>query len=128
MAFDRARKFLFRYPLASKGYLEVSRKLVNLMLTFCVPQSIRSDRGGEFTAQVVGHLCRWLNIAPNHGPADFARSQGAAERMGGWPQEVLLILGKKWPLWWNQHVLPACWIQPVTTDPALPSNATPFRV
>ena len=25
-------------------------------------------------------------------------------------------------------MLPACWIQRVTPDPALPSNATPFRV
>ena len=48
----RASKFLFGYPLASKGALEVSRKLMEMMLTFGVPQSIRSDGGGKFTAQV----------------------------------------------------------------------------
>ena len=47
---DRASKFIFGYPLASKGSLEVSRKLMELILTFGVPQSIRSDGGGEFTA------------------------------------------------------------------------------
>ena len=124
---DRASKFLFGYPLASKGALEVSRKLME-MLTFGVPQSIRSDGGGEFTAQVVGHLCRWLNVTLTHGPADFARSQGTAERMGGWFQEVLSILCQKWPLRWDQYVLPACWVQRVTPDPALPANMTPFRV
>ena len=80
---DRASMFLFEYPLACKGSLEVSRKLVELTLTFGVPQSIKSYGGGEFTAQVVSHLSRWLNVALNHGPADSARSQGAAERMGG---------------------------------------------
>ena len=80
---DRASKFIFRYPLASTGSLEVSRTLMELTLTFGVPQLSRSDGGGVFTAQVVGHLCRWLNVALNHGPADFARSQGAAERTGG---------------------------------------------
>ena len=35
----------------------VSRKLMDLVLTFNVPQSIRSDVGGKFTAQVVSHLC-----------------------------------------------------------------------
>ena len=64
---------------------------MELMLTCDVPQSIRSDGGGEFTAQVVGYLCRWLNVALNHGPAHFVQSKGAAERMGGWLQEVLSI-------------------------------------
>ena len=80
---DRASKLLFGCPLASKGALEVSRKLMELMLTSGVPQSIKSDGGGEFTAKEVGHLCRWLNVTLTHGPADFGRSQGAAERMGG---------------------------------------------
>ena len=80
---DRASTFLFEYPLASKGALEVSRKLMELILTSGVPQSIKSDGGEEFTAKEVGHLCRWLNVTLTHGPADFGRSQGAAERMGG---------------------------------------------
>ena len=61
-----------------------------------VPQSTRSDGGGEFTAQVVSHLSRRLNLSLNHGPADFTRSQGAVERVGGWLQEVLSILCQKW--------------------------------
>ena len=86
------------YALAFKGSLEVSRKSVELMLTLGVLQSITSDGGEEFTAQVVSRLSRWLNVALNHVPTDFARSQGAAERMGGWLQEVLSILCQKWPL------------------------------
>ena len=125
---DRASKFLFGYPLASTGALEVRWKLMELMLTFGVPQSIRSDGGGEFTAQVVGHLCIWLNATLTHGPADFTRSQGEAERMGGWFQEVLSILCQKWPPRWDHYVLPACWIQRVTSDPSLPTNMTPFRI
>ena len=108
---DRASIFLLRYPLASNGSQEVSRKLVMLMLTFDVPQTIRSDGGEEFTAQVVSHLSRWLIIALNHGPADFAWSQGAAERVGGSLQQVLLILSQKSRCSEiDQYVLFAYWI------------------
>ena len=44
---DRASMFLFDYPLASKGSLDVNRKWVELIITFDVPQSIKSDGGGE---------------------------------------------------------------------------------
>ena len=50
---DRASEFLFAYPLPSKDAVGVSRKLLQLLLTFGVPLSIRSDAGGEFTAQVL---------------------------------------------------------------------------
>lgn len=43
---ERASRFLFVYPLPSKGALGVSRKLSELMLTFGVPLSIQSDAGG----------------------------------------------------------------------------------
>ena len=43
----RVSKFFFGYRLASKGPLAVSRKLMKLVLTFGVPQSIRSDGGGS---------------------------------------------------------------------------------
>ena len=125
---DRASKFLFGYPLQTKGALEVSHKLLELMLTFGVPLSLRSDTGGEFTATVVKHLCKWLHVSLNYVPADFSRSHGTAERMGGWFQETISILCQSWPLRWDQYVLPACWIQRVTPDPSLPGNPTPFSL
>lgn len=80
---DRARKFLFAYPLPSKDAVGVSRKLLELLLTFGVPLSIRSDVGGKFTAQVVKHLCQWLRVSIDYGPANHPRAQGAVERVGG---------------------------------------------
>ena len=119
---DRTSKFFFGYPLASKGALEASRKLMELIL------KIKSDGGEEFTAQVVGHWYRWLNVTLTHGPADFARSQGAENRMGGWFQEALSILCQKWPLRWDHFVLLACWIQRVTPDLSLSAKMTPFCI
>lgn len=43
---NRARKFLFASPLASKEAVGVARKLLELLLTIGVPLSIRSDAGG----------------------------------------------------------------------------------
>ena len=44
---DRAGKFLFAYSLPLKDAVGVSRKLLELLLTFGVPLSIRSDAGGS---------------------------------------------------------------------------------
>lgn len=125
---DKATKFLFGFPLPSKEAVEVSRKLMELILTFGVPVRIQSDAGGEFTAKVVEHLCKWLNINLTHGPADFARGQGTVERLGGWFQETLSILCQAWPLRWDQYVLPECWMHRIRPDPSLPGNATPFKL
>lgn len=63
---DKATKFLFGFPLSSLEAVEVSRKVMELMLTFGVPVRIRGDAGGEFTAKVVKHLCIWLNVNLTH--------------------------------------------------------------
>ena len=117
---DRASRFVFAYPLESKDSVGVARKLLELLLTFGVPLSIRSDAGGEFTAKVVAHLCQWLRVQLDHGPADYPRSQGAVQRMGGWRQELMAELFKSWPARWDEYVRAACWIQRTTPDPCLP--------
>ena len=80
---DRANRFVFAYALQSKDSVGVARKLLELLLTFGVPLSIRSDAGGEFTAKVVAHLCQWLRVQLDQGPADHPRSQWGVERMAG---------------------------------------------
>ena len=71
------------YPLGSKDSVGLARKISELMLTFGMPMSTRSDEGGELTAKVVPHLSQWLKVPLDHGPAHHPRSQGAVERMGG---------------------------------------------
>ena len=61
---DRASKFLFAYPLPNKTAENVAKKLLELPLTFGIPLSLHSDPGTEFTAKVVQHLCKWLNVTP----------------------------------------------------------------
>ncbi|CAN0166915.1 unnamed protein product, partial [Ectocarpus fasciculatus] len=49
---DRGTKFLAAFPLPSKAAEGVSRKLLELLLIFGLPLSIRCDPGGEFIAEV----------------------------------------------------------------------------
>lgn len=107
---DRAGKILFGHFLASKESLEVSRESTELNLTFCMPQSTRSDGGWEFTAQVVGQSCRWLNIALNHGPADFAEAKRLRSGWGSVLQEFLWIPCQKCSPQCDKYMIPACWI------------------
>ena len=121
---DRARKSLFAYPLPNKTTAEnVAKKLLELLLTFGILLSLRSDPGTEFTAEVVQHLCKWLNVM-----IDYPRAQGAVERLGGWIHEPLVELCKSWPRRWDEYVQPALWLHRTTPDPRLPGKATPFRL
>ena len=51
-------KFLGDLPLPSKETVGLSRKLLELLLTFGLPLSIRCHPGGEFTSQVMQHRRR----------------------------------------------------------------------
>ena len=87
---DRTSRFVFAYPLESKDSLGVVMKFLELLLTFDVPLSMKSDAGGEFTAKVVPQLCQRLKVQLDHGP----RRQGAADIKGGWFQIMLAELCK----------------------------------
>ena len=123
---DRASKFLFAYPLPNKTAENVAKKLLELLQTFGIPLSLRSDPGTEFTAEVVQHLCKWLNVTIDYDPTDRPRAQGAVERLGGWIQETLVELCKTWSRRWDEYVQPALWLHRTTPDPCLPAKATPF--
>ena len=125
---DRASKFLFAYSLPNKTAESVAKKLLELLLIFGIPLSLRSDPGTEFTAEVVQHLCKWLNVTIDCGPTDHSRTQRAVERLGGWIHETLLELCKSCPRRWDEYVQPALWLHRATPDPLLPSKATPFRL
>lgn len=59
---DRASKFVFAYPLESKGSVSVARKLLASFVIYGGTLSTGSDAGGEFTAKVVAHWCQWLKV------------------------------------------------------------------
>ena len=101
---DRGRKFLFAYPLPNNTAENIAKKLLELLLKFGIPLSLRSNPGTEFTAEVVQHRCKWFNVAIDYGPTDHPRAQEAVERLGGWIHETLVELCKNWPRRWDQYV------------------------
>ena len=107
VAADKASIFLFASPLPTKEALGVARKLLEVTLTFGLPLYVRSDPGSEFTAEVIQHLCKWLNVTIAYGPADHPRAQGTVERLGGWLHEALGELCRTWPCRWGEYVQPA---------------------
>ena len=90
----RARKLRFAYPPPNKTAENVAKKLLELLLTFGIPLSLRSYPGTEFTAEAVKHLCKWLNVTIDYGLTDHPAAQGAVERLGGWIHETLMELCK----------------------------------
>ena len=96
------------------------------MLTFGLPLYVRSHPGSEFTAEVMQHLCKSLNVTIAYVPANHPRAQGTVERLGGWLHEALGELCKTWPRRWDEYVQPALWIHRTTPDLRLTGKPTPF--
>ena len=80
---DNASKFLFAYSRPNKTAENVAETLLELLLTFGTPLSLHVVPGMEFTAEVVQHLCKWLNLTIEYAPSDHPKAQGAVERLGG---------------------------------------------
>ena len=55
---NRAGKFLFACPLPNKVANNVGKKLLEILLTFEIPLSLRKDPGPKFPADVVQPLCK----------------------------------------------------------------------
>ena len=123
---DTVNKFLFAYPLPNKTAENVAKKLLELLLMSGIPLSLRSDSGTEFTAEVVQHLCKWLNVTIDYSPTDHLRAQGVVERLGGWIHETLVELCNNWPRRWDEYVQPVLCLQRTTHDPRLPGKAATF--
>ena len=95
---DRASKFLFSYPIHNKSAENAAKKLLELLLTFGIRMSLRSDPGTEFTAEVVQHLCKWLAVERLGGGSmkpswNFARA-GVGNGMNtcNWPYGCIGLL------------------------------------
>ena len=125
---DRATKFLSAAPLPTKEALGVSKKLLELLLNFGLPLSIRCDPGSENTAEVMQNLCRWLKVSLDYGPTTHPRAQGSVERLGGWLQEALSELCVNWPERWDEYVSIATWIHRMEPDESLPHHASPYKM
>ena len=126
---DRASKFPFGFPLETKHAIGVATNCSTCSLTLGVPKCISCDGAIRVHAEVVKHVCRWMQ-APDirFGPADHPRGQGAVERLGGWLQEMLSELCKLWPDRWDEYVSPALWMKRTLPDASLPSNMSPFEL
>jgi len=91
---DKANKLRFGIPLPKKEAKGVANAVLDVVFTFNLPVSLRNDLGTKFIAEVVDHLCRWLNVSIDYVPVDHARAQGTAETLGRWLDEALNELFK----------------------------------
>eukprot|EP00752_Nemacystus_decipiens_P012408 g10995.t1 len=125
---DRATKFLFGFPLPTKETIGVSRKLLELLLIFGLPLSIRCDPGTENTSEIMAHLCRWLKVSLDFGPTNHPRGQGTVERMGAVLQQLLSELCQAWPQRWDEYVAIATWAHGMQPDESLPGHVSPYQM
>ena len=95
---DRASKFLFAYPLPNRTAENAVKKLLELLLNYGIPLSLRSDQGTEFTAEVVQHLGKWLNATIDMALQTTQELRGPWRGWGGGSLKLSLSFGHPLPL------------------------------
>lgn len=91
LAGDRASKVLFAFPLATRKSPSVTRKLFNLVLTFGVSFSIRSDPGPESATKGIDLISLPLvqsshylqTSCPRQGTRNCRKTGGVTPRSAG---------------------------------------------
>ena len=79
-AVDMFSKYNIGIPIRNKDALTVSNAFFELITTFGVCNTIISDQGSEFIANVTTELCKLLHIAQQFTPAFMHHCLGACER------------------------------------------------
>ena len=82
MVIDSFSKWVEAYPLAEHSAPSVAKLLASRwMCEFGIPRELHSDRGAEFTGEVITHLCAALQIHKTKTPAYRPQANGQCERM-----------------------------------------------
>ena len=79
-AIDMFSRYVYATPLANKDALTVSTAMFHLCTTFGVCETMISDLGTEFSAQVTQEVCRLLQVKSQFTPSFIHQCLGACER------------------------------------------------
>lgn len=79
-ALDLFSKYLFAIPIRNKDALTVSNALFKLFTYFGVSNTLISDQGSEFIAEIISELCKTLHVTQEFTPSFVHHCLGACER------------------------------------------------
>lgn len=79
-AVDLFSKYLFATPIRNKDALTVSNALFKLFTYFGVCNTLISDQGSEFIAEITRELCKSLHVTQEFTPSFVHHCLGACER------------------------------------------------
>ena len=88
-AIDTFSRYCWLIPLADKTADSVARCLHHIFQEYGCPQTLHSDNGGEFTAEVIKLICQRMNIKRIHGAPYHPQSQGQVESLNKRVRSVL---------------------------------------
>ena len=82
-AVDMFSKYMFAVPIREKDAITVASAFFRLVTTFGTCNTVISDMGSEFIAEVTSELCKMLHIQQQFTPAFMHHCLGACERTHG---------------------------------------------
>ena len=88
---DHLTKFCVLRAIKSKRAVEVASHLLDIFLLLGAPVILQSDKGTEFTANVISELKEfWPTLKMVHGNPGHPKSQGSVERANGDIKDMLV--------------------------------------
>ena len=88
---DCFSKWIVLVPLKSESAVEIGRVLFkNWIAIFGAPECIHSDRGANFTGDVINSLCKSLKIVKSFTSPYYPQSNGQCERLFRTVKDILL--------------------------------------
>ena len=85
----------------------VAESLVEIFSRVGIPDEILSDRGSQFTSDVMREVCRLLSVAQLHSAPYHPQCNGLVERFNGTLKNMLKKLMDSQPTAWDKLV-PSC--------------------
>ena len=103
---DLATRFPEAIPMKNIDTLSVAEGLVTVFSRVGIPDEILSDRGGQFTSELMGEIDRLLGVQPLFTTPYHPQGNSVCERMNGVIKSVLKKLCQEKPSDWHRY-LPA---------------------
>jgi transposase InsO family protein len=104
---DMATRFPEAIPLKNIDTISVAEALVSVFARVGIPREILSDRGAQFTSDLMGEIDRLLTIKPIFTTAYNPACNGMCERQNGVIKTILRKLCRDHPRDWHRYI-PAC--------------------
>ena len=113
------------YAIPNQEATTIAQKLTDeFFFRFSIPEQLHSDQGRNFESQVIGEVCKLLEVAKTHTTPYHPQSDGVVERFNRTLLDMLATAVRDQPFCWEDHLRRLCMAYNTSVHPT--TGYTPF--